>query len=203
MLRRRFRLLCAAIRTPNAIQSVETRKREKQPYEDHPAHDPHYATVAIMGTSGDRTGIVIPPPLWFLVPFAFGWLNDRRSPWPLAWGRGVSLGLGSILIAGGVAIALAGVVQFRRGHTTVLPFGGTSELVTSGIYRVTRNPMYLGMALTYIGLALRVNSAWCLLFLPVALALAHVFAIRPEERYLLRKFGAPYRDYCERVRRWI
>jgi protein-S-isoprenylcysteine O-methyltransferase Ste14 len=110
---------------------------------------------------------------------------------------------GVLLIALGVGIALAGIRRFRKAGTTVLPFGGTSELVTSGVYRFTRNPMYLGMTLAYAGFTLLLNSVWCSLFLPVALISVYALAIRPEERYLSKKFGDQYTQYSARVRRWL
>ena len=151
----------------------------------------------------DRTGIIVPPPVLFAGPFIVGWLIERRWQAPLLDDRAFGIVLGLAVISAGVAIAVSGVRQFRRARTTVLPFGGTSQIVETGVYRWTRNPMYLGMALAYAGAAAIVNSAWCLLFLPVALALVHVFAIRREERYLAAKFGDPYERYCSRVRRWI
>jgi hypothetical protein len=66
----------------------------------------------------------------------------------------------------------SGVIEFRRARTTVPPFGGTARLVDTGIYRWTRNPMYLGMALAYAGAALLLNSLWCLVLLPLALTTA-------------------------------
>jgi protein-S-isoprenylcysteine O-methyltransferase Ste14 len=157
----------------------------------------------MMKAGRDRTGIVIPPPILFGAPLIAGWLVNRQSPWPLTAYTTIAIGMAVVLIAFGAGVALAGVRRFRRAGTTVLPFGGTSQLVSSGIYRFTRNPMYLGMALTYAGLALLLNSVWCLLLLPVALVSVHVLAIRPEERYLSEKFGEEYRDYRTRVRRWI
>jgi protein-S-isoprenylcysteine O-methyltransferase Ste14 len=136
-------------------------------------------------------------------PFALGWLADRRVRWPLLSDHPVSIALGVFLVVGGAALAFTGIRRFWRARTTVLPFGGTTQLVTTGIYRFTRNPMYLGMALAYVGCAMLVNSVWCVLFLPVALTLAYVLAIRPEERYLTGKFGEVYRRYCADVRRWI
>jgi protein-S-isoprenylcysteine O-methyltransferase Ste14 len=156
-----------------------------------------------MKSGRDRTGIVIPPPLLFAAPLLAGWLVNRRCPWPLTAATTIAIGTGVLLITLGAAVALAGVRRFRRAGTTVLPFGGTSQLVSLGVYRFTRNPMYLGMALGYAGLAVLLNSVWCLLLLPVALVSVHVLAIRPEERYLSKKFGEEYRDYLKRVRRWI
>jgi protein-S-isoprenylcysteine O-methyltransferase Ste14 len=156
-----------------------------------------------MTAKSDRTGIVVPPPLLFMGPFALGWLVDRRVRWPLLSDRSISIAFGVFLVVGGAAVAFTGIRRFWRARTTVLPFGGTTQLVTTGIYRFTRNPMYLGMALAYVGCAMLVNSVWCVLFLPVALTLAYVLAIRPEERYLTGKFGEAYRRYCADVRRWI
>ena len=156
-----------------------------------------------MKTGPDRTGIVVPPPLLFAVPLLAGWLVNRRWPWSLTGGSAATAVAGVLLIAVGTAIALAGVRRFRKAGTTVLPFGGTSELVTSGIYRFTRNPMYLGMTLAYVGFTLLLNSVWCVLFLPVALMSVYVLAVRPEERYLSQKFGDQYTRYRAKVRRWI
>ena len=153
--------------------------------------------------TSDRTGIIVPPPVLFAGPFLVGWLVGRQSQWRLFDDRAFGILLGAAVIAAGVAIAIGGVREFRRARTTILPFGGTSQIVEVGIYRWTRNPMYLGMALAYVGLVAIVNSVWCLLFLPVALALVHVFAIRREEQYLAAKFGDSYDRYRSRVRRWI
>ena len=153
--------------------------------------------------TADRTGIVIPPPLLFAAPYLVGWLLGRRWPWPLFADRGAGVALGAVFIALGVGIAIAGIRRFRAARTTVLPFGGTSQMVTSGVYRWTRNPMYVGMASAYVGFSLLANSSWCLVLLPIALALVYVLAIRPEERYLARKFGDSYEQYRARVRRWM
>jgi len=153
--------------------------------------------------NSDRTGIVIPPPLLFATPFVAGWTIGRLWEWPLLPNHTVAAAIGAVLILTGVAIAFAGVRQFRAARTTVLPFGGTTQIVTSGIYRWTRNPMYLGMAVAYVGFGLLTNSAWSLVFLPVALALVYVLAIRREERYLAIKFGDAYERYRTAVPRWI
>jgi protein-S-isoprenylcysteine O-methyltransferase Ste14 len=156
-----------------------------------------------MKTGPDRTGIVVPPPLLFAVPLLAGWLVNRRWPWSLTGSSTAKVVAGVLVIVVGTAIALAGVRRFRKAGTTVLPFGGTSELVTSGIYRFTRNPMYLGMTLAYVGFTLLLNSVWCVLFLPAALMSVYVLAVRPEERYLSHKFGDQYTRYSAKVRRWI
>jgi protein-S-isoprenylcysteine O-methyltransferase Ste14 len=151
----------------------------------------------------DRTGIVIPPPVLFAFPFFAGWWIGRRWEWSMLSDRPSALAVGAGFVSAGFVIAIAGVRQFRAARTTVLPFGGTSRMVISGVYRWTRNPMYLGMALAYVGFSMLANSGWCLLSLPVALGLVYVLAIRPEERYLGRKFGESYQRYRADVRRWL
>jgi protein-S-isoprenylcysteine O-methyltransferase Ste14 len=85
----------------------------------------------------------------------------------------------------------------------VLPNRPASALATGGPYHFTRNPMYVGMALLYIGLALVLNTAWPLVFLPLVLLIIDAAVIRREERYLISAFGEEYRAYCSRVRRWL
>jgi protein-S-isoprenylcysteine O-methyltransferase Ste14 len=151
----------------------------------------------------DRTGIVVPPPLLFAGPFFIGWFIGRRWPWSLLMDRSAAIAIGAAFFAVGAGVAIAAVRRFRSADTTVLPFGGTARIVTSGVYRWTRNPMYLGMALAYVGGSFVVNSGWCVVLLPVAVVLVQRLAIRPEERYLTRKFGDSYTRYCTHVRRWM
>lgn len=105
----------------------------------------------------------------------------------------------------GVALALAGVREFRRARTTVNPLepGRASSVVSSGLYRHTRNPMYLGMAVGLVGLALWPGSLAGLLVVPVFMGYLTLFQIIPEERALLARFGSGYADYCRQVRRWL
>jgi len=105
----------------------------------------------------------------------------------------------------GVGLSIAGVVSFRFAKTTVNPMKPekTSALVCSGVYRLTRNPMYLGLALVLVAWAVFLSSAWALLG-PLAFVLyMNRFQIAPEERALASMFGVPYAAYRSRVRRWM
>jgi protein-S-isoprenylcysteine O-methyltransferase Ste14 len=105
----------------------------------------------------------------------------------------------------GIVLAIAGVVQFRRARTTVNPLAplNASAIVDTGIYRLSRNPMYLGMALGLGGLVLWwANVAGGALVLLFCWYLTR-FQIKPEERALLARFGPPYAAYLRRVRRWL
>ena len=110
---------------------------------------------------------------------------------------------GLAIIAGGVAIALWAEIAFLRAGTATLPIYPSSTIVSSGIYRFSRNPMYLGMSLFTAGLVLAFNSAWYLATLACAIVAVTRLAIVPEEKYLERKFGQSYLGYKTRVRRWL
>ena len=108
-----------------------------------------------------------------------------------------------VLIGGG--IALAGVSAFRQHCTTVNPMKPetTTSVVTAGIYRVTRNPMYLGLAFVLVGWAMYLENLAAMLFVPAFVAYMTRFQIKPEERALLAKFGPSFADYMAAVRRWL
>ena len=117
---------------------------------------------------------------------------------------------GSLLVAialavvGGV-IALSGVFAFRRHSTTTNPMSPdkAESIVTDGIYRFTRNPMYVGLTLALVGWAIFLANAAALLVPPLFVAYMTYFQIKPEEQALLKKFGRTYADYMDGVRRWI
>jgi protein-S-isoprenylcysteine O-methyltransferase Ste14 len=105
----------------------------------------------------------------------------------------------------GVAIALAGVAAFRRRRTTVDPRTPerASAIVDTGVYRVSRNPMYVGMLTVLVGWAVFLANWAALLMLPAFVAYIHRFQIVPEERALTARFGPAYAAYQARVRRWL
>lgn len=112
---------------------------------------------------------------------------------------------GSGLAFAGLALAAWGVVDFRLARTTVDPRHPerTARIVTHGIYRFSRNPMYLGFVLLLLGLAIALQSAVGLPVTAVAASFLHRFQIAPEERWLSERFGAEYVAYRARVRRWL
>ncbi|MEO8839964.1 MAG: isoprenylcysteine carboxylmethyltransferase family protein [Kofleriaceae bacterium] len=138
----------------------------------------------------------IPPPLYYGVGFGLGMVMPR-----LAIGDVRIAGL--IVLAVGVVFALSGVVTVVRHKTTIVPHHAVATLVTSGPYRLSRNPMYAGLAIAYLGGALLAGSWSPLILLPVVLVIVRLAVIGPEERYLTGHFGAAYTDYCARVRRWL
>ena len=151
---------------------------------------------------GDTAGVIAPPPLIFLGALGAGFALDA------AVGTGslpstVAVPIGAASVVGGVGLLRSFLGAFQRARTPIDPSTPTEAIVTDGPYRLTRNPAYLGMVLTYAGIALVSNSPWALAPLPVAIAIIDRGVIAREERYLERKFGSRYLDYKRRVRRWI
>ena len=111
----------------------------------------------------------------------------------------------AILMPTGVIISGLGVASFRRASTTVNPMKpeSSSVLVDSGIYRLTRNPMYLGFLLVLVGWAIFLSNIFAFLLLPVFILYMNRFQIEPEERALTAKFGPSFVAYKTRVRRWL
>jgi protein-S-isoprenylcysteine O-methyltransferase Ste14 len=146
----------------------------------------------------------IPPPVVFvLVGAAMWWVRGMAVR--ISMGAFARLGVAGVLVCAGIVFGVAGAVLFRRAHTTIDPHRpeAVSTLVVGGIYRLTRNPMYLGLATILLGWA--VYLAASLAFIgPVLFALYITrFQIIPEERALAAKFGPEYAAYRQRVRRWL
>ena len=111
--------------------------------------------------------------------------------------------IGVALTVVGVLLGISAFLEFQKARTTVDPHGSATQLVRSGIYRFTRNPMYLGLLLIVIGLPLYLGLFWGILLAPVFIFLMNHLVIQHEEVYLERKFGKVYTGYQSRVRRWV
>ncbi|MGH2351337.1 MAG: methyltransferase family protein [Chloroflexota bacterium] len=150
----------------------------------------------------DVAGVIAPPPLLYAAGFGAGLLADLALP-----SHRLSLPLrrvtGLPLLAGGILLAGWAIRTMRHAGTPVPPTEPATALVTEGPFRFTRNPVYLGAALCYAGLALLLNRLWSLALLPAVLAIVQGGVVLREERYLERRFGAPYRRYRDRVPRWL
>ena len=155
--------------------------------------------------SKDHAAVWVPPPLLFVGPLVAAAALDSLVPRPISAGGGLAVTVGGLaIVAASVALGLSSVASFQRMKTTILPAGRpTTSIVDRGAYAFTRNPMYLAMALAYLGLMAVLNTLWALGFFPVVVAVVDRFVIRREERYLVEKFGETYVSYCSRVRRWM
>lgn len=143
----------------------------------------------------------VPPPLLYGIPLLGAYALQRWRPVPFLPAT-LSLASGAILLALGL-VGIPALLAFRRSRTSPLPWRPATALVTDGPYRLTRNPMYVGMTLLYLGGTALMNSAWPLAFLPVILFVMNAVVIPGEERHLAARFGDAYLAYCARVRRWL
>jgi protein-S-isoprenylcysteine O-methyltransferase Ste14 len=146
----------------------------------------------------------IPPPIVALALGLFMWLTTFVAPSfeaPFGWRLAVAL----LLVFVGQGIGASGMVAFRRAKTTVNPIraAAASSLVTSGVYRFTRNPMYFGLLLTLLAWAAYLMCPAAVFWVVAYVLYIGRFQILPEERVLLSLFGADYARYTSEVRRWL
>lgn len=142
------------------------------------------------------------PPVYFFICVMAAYVLHRYLPLvavvpsPVNWA-------GAVLVAAGLGIALWASVLFKLAGTPVVPFTQSKAVVTTGIYRWTRNPMYLGMVIGLLGVAMLLGSLSAFLPIPFFVWQIRRKFILPEEAFLEGLFGARYTDYKARVRRWL
>jgi protein-S-isoprenylcysteine O-methyltransferase Ste14 len=146
--------------------------------------------------------IFIPPPLYYALGVAGGMAINALVALPIG-GRAATAVAGTVVATLGLALTFAGVAAVIRHRTTIVPHHQVATLLTGGAYRLSRNPMYTGLAIAYLGVALLLGSWWPLVLWPFVIVAVRHLVIRPEEEYLTRRFGQTYTDYQSRVRRWL
>jgi len=149
-------------------------------------------------TGEDNPRVLVPPPLMFAALVGAGLLVDGGP-------RAGTLAMlfAALLGAAGLGLIVAALGLFFRARTRPEPWRPASVLVAAGPYRLTRNPMYLGLVLIGLALSLAFTSAAAALLTLFAAWIVDRSVIAREEAYLQRRFGSDYRRYCERVRRWL
>jgi protein-S-isoprenylcysteine O-methyltransferase Ste14 len=149
----------------------------------------------------ETAGVVAPPPVIYLGFLGLGFALEGLLPGAElpAWAHWV----GAVVIVAGVALMISFELAFKRAGTDANPYRPSSALATDGPYRFSRNPGYLGMAITYIGITLAAAAPWALVMLLPAILVIHYGVIAREERYLERLFGEEYLSYKRTTRRWV
>jgi protein-S-isoprenylcysteine O-methyltransferase Ste14 len=150
----------------------------------------------------DTAKVVVLPPLLYGLGLAVGFLCQWVSPRAIA-SSSARYWVGGVVLALGVVVAFWGRRLMDRAGTNVNPSLPTTALVVSGPFRLSRTPLYVALTLIYLGLALLANALWVLVSLVPVLLILHYGVVRREERYLEAKFGAAYREYRSRVRRYL
>jgi len=156
----------------------------------------------VSGRVKDSPEVIAFPPVLYLGTLLSGLLIHFFEPVPLSTTPWIRLA-GVFILASGIFLARWGRRTMVAAGTNVIPNKPTLAIVTEGPFRYTRNPLYIGATLAYVGLALIFNSFWPLALLPPLLVVVHWGVVRREERYLEAKFRTQYLVYKESVRRWI
>jgi protein-S-isoprenylcysteine O-methyltransferase Ste14 len=156
-------------------------------------------------TDAGTAGVIARPPFLYVGALLLGLAGDRLRPLPFAVAKAghVHRTIGGLLIVAGLALMAAAIREFSRAGTPVPSNQPARTLVTTGLHRWSRNPIYVGMFLIYGGIAVAARSPWSvILTLPLAITIRYGVVAR-EEAYLERRFREAYRDYRSRVRRWL
>jgi protein-S-isoprenylcysteine O-methyltransferase Ste14 len=147
---------------------------------------------------GGHLGRSRSPTVYHVAGFLAGVALELASPTP-----GIRIAVAVLAVGARLALDGAATLNLRRAGTSMVPMNPTTALVTSGPHRLTRNPIYLGMAFLYVAFAFALGVIWAPAFPPAVLVIIDRFVIAREEPYLERKFGQAYRDRKARVRRWL
>jgi protein-S-isoprenylcysteine O-methyltransferase Ste14 len=163
------------------------------------------ATMSGTQSNPKRMPVHLPVPWVYVLVYLFGVALQALAPVPspISASPDVTLAAGLVTFSLGAAIAGWGWVTFHRAGTTKTPGERSTHLVTWGPYRFSRNPMYVGMAIAYVGEALLLRHVWPVLLLPLVLAYVNWVVIPVEQSVLQDVFGEGYREYQARVRRWL
>ena len=161
-------------------------------------------TIAAPPPKKDNPGVFIPPPILYAIVFVSGIFLQKNFPLSLSFFKSnlsTACGIGFIVIA--LLFIVNGIRQFILSRNTLITVKPAASLQTTGIYAISRNPMYVGLITLYIALSFLVGNWWNLLLLPVLILVIYFIVIRKEEKYLERAFGTMYTRYKQKVRRWI
>jgi len=148
--------------------------------------------------------VKFPPPLLYLGMILLGWFMDYALQLPeMPRSDRLQYMLGALLVLVGIAVNIPAVLKFKANDENVIPWTGSETIIVSGVYRFTRNPMYLGMSLISLGIAMLAGSYAMVGTALLASVIIDRLVIVREEHYLEKRFGQSYADYKRQVRRWI
>lgn len=156
----------------------------------------------VKSSEKDNPGVIALPPLIFIAFIGVGVILHNLFPMHFIQGPLRNI-VGVIFLAYSVLVSALAILQMRRAGTNIDVRKPSTTIVTDGIYRFTRNPMYLSMALLMIAISVLISNIWILILTPVFIIVIQKGVIEREERYLEGKFGVEYTSYKQRTRRWI
>jgi protein-S-isoprenylcysteine O-methyltransferase Ste14 len=145
---------------------------------------------------------ILNPPLVYFGTLLISWILNRIIPLPLLPPEMARV-VGLAIFLSGFLIGIPAFIQMRRRNTSPNPYKPTTAIVKAGPFRFTRNPIYLSFFIHYLGIAVLIDTAWCIFLLPVLFEVITEMVVIREEQYLNQKFGSAYAEYMKEVRRWI
>ena len=152
----------------------------------------------------DAAAVRIPPPLAYVGGIVLGaLLHAFVLPFSIGFLAAARFGLTAILAVSGLGLMAAAIRPFRRTGQDPKPWKSTPEIISTGIYGFTRNPMYVSMALLQASIGVGLANGWIVVLVPLSIAVVYATAVRHEEAYLEQKFGEAYARYRSSVRRWL
>jgi protein-S-isoprenylcysteine O-methyltransferase Ste14 len=157
-----------------------------------------------MENKKDNPGVYVPPPIFYVLTFLAAVFIQKIIPinnslFHLRFFK--ITGMFFLLIA--LFFLIRSLKQFFQSKNTLITIRAASSLETAGIYNISRNPMYIGLAVVYLGVSCFIGNWWNIIFLPLLLLVVQEYIIKREEQYLERRFGQVYLDYKRKVRRWL
>lgn len=155
-----------------------------------------------MEQKSNHAQVIVNPFLIYIASALIAFALQKIIPLPF-WEKTTAQGVGAALIISNLIAGLPALLGMISVRTSPNPNRPTTALVLSGAFRISRNPMYLGLLLVYSGVVTILQLPWGLIFIPLIIWLLTIWVIIPEEKYLEEKFGAEYLNYKSKVRRWI
>lgn len=155
-----------------------------------------------MEQKSDHAQVTVNPFLIYIASALIALALQKIVPLPFLE-KTAAQGIGALLIMSNLIAGLPALIGMISVRTSPNPNRPTTALVLSGTFRISRNPMYLGLTFVYCGVVTILQLPWGLIFLPLVIWLLTIWVIIPEEKYLEEKFGTEYLNYKSKVRRWI
>ncbi len=157
-----------------------------------------------MENKKDHPAVYIPPPLIYVATFFASVIMQQLVPLNKGFfDTSTSKIIGIVIIVTGLFFNFPALRQFFKTKNTIITIKPANSLQTTGIYAISRNPMYISLILIYIGLSIIIGNLWNFIFLPLLLLVVQEYIIKREEKYLERRFGKEIFNYKLKVRRWL
>jgi len=157
-----------------------------------------------MSPKQDSPGVYIPPPLLYVLVFIAAVFIQRKLYIDDSLFHSTFIkGIGILFLVVAFFFLASSLTRFFKTKNTVVLIKPASSLQTSGIYGISRNPMYVGLGFIYLGITCFIGNWWNIILLPLLIGIIQGYVIRNEEKYLERAFGDSFREYKKRVRRWL